>query len=128
MLLVRRGRAPALGEWSLPGGAQKLGETAVAAARREVREETGVEIGAAVLVAVVDSIHRDAAGRVEYHYTIVEYAAEWAAGEPVAGGDVTAAVWAELDGLGVYGLGDEMLRVIGTARQGLLRCSGAGDG
>ena len=60
VLLVRRGKPPAAGEWSIPGGGQELGETAEAAARRELREETGLEVKSLTLVANVDSIHRDA--------------------------------------------------------------------
>ena len=59
VLLVRRGRPPSEGKWSLPGGAQKLGETAEAAARRELFEETGLQVGALRLVAHADSIHPD---------------------------------------------------------------------
>jgi ADP-ribose pyrophosphatase YjhB (NUDIX family) len=115
VLLVRRARPPALGEWSLPGGAQKLGETAEAAARREVLEETGITVGALQLAAIVDSIHRDAAGAAEYHYTIIDFAAPWRAGVPTAGDDVSAAVWAPLADLAPFGLWSEALRVIGVA-------------
>jgi ADP-ribose pyrophosphatase YjhB (NUDIX family) len=66
VLLVRRGRPPASGAWSLPGGRQELGETAEACARRELLEETGVTAGPLTLIGYVDSIHRDAAGRIEY--------------------------------------------------------------
>lgn len=117
VLLVRRGRPPSLGQWSLPGGAQELGETAEAAARRELWEETGLSVGALHLAANVDSIHHDAEGRIRFHYTILDFAARWQGGEPVAGGDVTEAVWARLDGLEAFGLWDEAIRVIGVARR-----------
>lgn len=124
VLLVRRGRAPALGQWSLPGGAQRLGETTEAAARRELVEETGLAVGALHLAACVDSIHRDDAGRIEFHYTIVDFAAAWQAGEPTAGDDVTDArffAFAAVDGLGLW---SEAVRVIAVARR--LLSSGAG--
>ncbi|HTW26427.1 MAG TPA: NUDIX hydrolase [Acetobacteraceae bacterium] len=117
VLLVRRGRAPALGQWSLPGGAQELGETAEAAARRELEEEAGLAVGTLHLAANVDSIHRDAAGRIRFHYTILDFAARWRDGEPVAGGDVSAVAWAPVDRLANYELWDEALRVIGIARR-----------
>ncbi len=97
VLLARRGRAPRLGEWSIPGGAQDLGETVFEAAVREVREETGVAIRPTGLVTVVDAIARDAEGRVQYHYTLVEVAAEWVGGEISCGDDALEAVWATLE-------------------------------
>ncbi len=117
VLLVRRGKAPSLGAWSLPGGAQELGETAEQAARRELFEETGLEVGALALAANVDTIHRDTSGRVQFHYTIIDFAARWISGEPVGATDVSEAVWAPLDDLEPYGLWSEAHRVIGIARR-----------
>lgn len=127
VLLVRRAKPPAAGSWSLPGGAQELGETAEQAARRELLEETGLHAGPLHLVANVDSIHRDEAGRVRFHYTILDFAAAWTGGEPVAGGDVSDAVFAPLDGLAPYALWDEAHRVIGIARR-LVSFDGAATG
>jgi len=117
VLLVRRGKAPAAGQWSIPGGAQELGETAETAARRELLEETGLVSGPLQLAAHVDSITRDADGRVQYHYTILDFATAWQGGELVAGGDVTAAEFAPLDRLGPYALWSEAHRVIAAARR-----------
>lgn len=117
VLLARRGRAPALGAWGLPGGAQELGETAEAAARRELREETGLTAGDLLLAANVDSIHRDAAGRVQYHYTIIDFAGLHAGGILAPGDDAADLVWAPLEGLAPYALWSEVHRVIGIARR-----------
>jgi 8-oxo-dGTP diphosphatase len=125
VLLARRGRAPALGQWSLPGGAQRLGETAEEAARRELMEETGLSVGALHLVANVDSIHRDEDGRVQYHYTILDFAAAWQGGEPRAQGDVTDARFVAFADLESLGLWSEALRVIRLAQRALSSGGGA---
>ncbi|WP_456306678.1 NUDIX hydrolase [Limobrevibacterium gyesilva] len=121
VLLVRRGRPPNVGAWSLPGGAQELGETAEDAARRELLEETGLDVGPLHLAANVDSIHRDDDGRVRYHYTIIDFAAEWRGGEPVAGDDITEVAWATFDRFDDFALWSEARRVIAIAR-GLVGC------
>jgi ADP-ribose pyrophosphatase YjhB (NUDIX family) len=117
VLLVRRGKPPNVGAWTLPGGAQELGETTEQAARRELQEETGIAVGDLVFAAAVDSIRRDEAERVQYHYTIIDFCARWIAGEPFAGSDVTEAVWAPLDGLDAYDLWSEAHRVIARSRE-----------
>ncbi len=129
VLLVRRARPPGLGQWSLPGGAQELGETAEAAARRELREETGLDAGPLRLVAHVDNIDRDAAGRIRYHYTILDFAGPWVGGTPRPGDDVSEAVFAPLERLDTYGLWAPALQVIGEARKvGALPQTPPGDG
>lgn len=116
VLLIRRGRPPRLGEWSLPGGAQELGETVEQAARRELAEETGLApAGRLVLLDVVDAIERDERGRVRFHWTLIDFAAEAGPGEPVPGGDCTAAMWAPLDALARFALWSRTAAVIAQA-------------
>ncbi len=119
VLLVQRGRPPRLGQWSLPGGAQHLGERAEAAARRELREEAEIEVGPLELAAVVDAVVRDDEGRVRFHYTIVDYCARWAAGEARPGDDVAAVAWALPEELPTFDLTPDVLRVIALARSRL---------
>lgn len=119
VLLVRRGKPPRLGTWSLPGGAQHVGETAEEAARRELREEAGIEVGAMAFALVVDAITPDDDGRTLYHYTIIDFAAHWQSGDAVAGDDVSAVVWAMPEDLAVYDLTPATHRAIAAARVAL---------
>ena len=117
VLLARRGNPPAAGAWSLPGGAQELGATAEETARRELFEETGLKVGDLVLAGHVNSIHRDEAGRVQFHYTILDFAARYAGGEARAGGDITDIAWAAAAEFDAYDLWPEARRIIGVARR-----------
>ena len=76
VLLVLRGKAPAEGMWAIPGGSVNLGETLQAAAEREVFEETGLYIKAGAVIYSFEKIQRDQAGRVQFHYVILDLAAE----------------------------------------------------
>lgn len=116
VLLVRRGRPPRMGSWSLPGGAQHVGETAQEAARRELLEETGIEVGPLLLADVIDAVTRDDSGRVRFHYTIVDFCGHWTAGEARAGDDVDAVAWAAPAALEGYALTREAQAVITLAR------------
>lgn len=120
VLLIRRGKPPGAGQWSLPGGRQELGETAEAAARRELREETGLECSTLTMVAHADSITSDETGRIEYHYTILDFAGRYEGGEAIPGDDAAACAWVSPDELAAYDLWDEILRVIGVARKAQL--------
>ena len=73
ILLVRRGREPLRGMWSLPGGLLELGETTEEGIAREVLEETGLRVRPAQIVTTVDRILRDENGVVRYHYVLVEW-------------------------------------------------------
>jgi 8-oxo-dGTP diphosphatase len=98
VLLIKRGTPPRLGQWSLPGGRLEWGETTASAALRELREETGVEAQLLGLVDVVDGLFTAAAtGETTRHYLMIDYAARWTAGEPVAGDDAAQARFVSLD-------------------------------
>lgn len=85
VLLIRRGKPPRLGQWSIPGGRVEMGETVAAAALRELAEETGVEAELLGLIDVVDHIGDGA------QMVLIDYAARWIAGEPVGGDDASEA-------------------------------------
>ncbi|MGB9154524.1 MAG: NUDIX hydrolase [Alphaproteobacteria bacterium] len=112
VLLIQRKNPPAQGQWSLPGGKQQVGETIFEAAVREVREETGVEVEPLGIITALDAITRDAAGKVEYHYTLVEVAAEWRAGEALADDDALGVRWVLPDEVEKLCAWSEVARVV----------------
>jgi 8-oxo-dGTP diphosphatase len=98
VLLIKRGTPPRLGQWSLPGGRLERGETTVVAALRELAEETGVEAELLGLVDVVDGLFTSReTGATTRHYVMIDYAARWISGEPVAGDDAAEARFVSLD-------------------------------
>jgi 8-oxo-dGTP diphosphatase len=104
VLLVRRGQPPAEDLWAIPGGSVEIGETLQEAVEREILEETGIQIRALKPIYTFDVIDRDAAGKVRFHYVIVDLAADYIRGEPVPGDDALDARWVsagEISGLEV---------------------------
>lgn len=93
VLLIQRGRAPQRGLWSLPGGALEVGETIADGLRREIREETGLEIHVGPLVAVFERILHDQDAAVEYHYVLLDYLCRHEGGELTAGDDASDSAW-----------------------------------
>lgn len=119
VLLVRRGKPPRIGQWSLPGGAQHVGERAEEAARRELREEASIEVGQMALAYVFDAINQDEDGRALYHYTIIDFAAHWLEGEARAGDDVSEVAWVLPHELHAYDLTEAAHEAISAARLAL---------
>ena len=120
VLLIRRGREPMLGAWSLPGGVLEVGETTAEGVAREVWEETGLKVRPVEMIATLDRILRDDAGRVQFHYVLIEWMCvvnEGQATELVCGDDATAAVWARRSEIysETYGLTEPTLGVIEKA-------------
>lgn len=104
VLLIRRGKEPRRGEWSIPGGAVELGERVRDAALREFREECGGQIDLRDLVEVVDIFIPDGAGQLKYHYIVIDYCAEWRGGDLTLSDELLDARWVrshELDQLGL---------------------------
>lgn len=115
VLLIERGKGALKGRWSLPGGHVEPGETAAAAALREVAEETSITAEMAGFVDLHELILRDPKGRLSAHYMIAVFAARWRAGEPVAGEDATAARFVPLDEVASYPLTEGAAALIDKA-------------
>jgi len=112
-LLVQRGKPPAESQWAIPGGSIELGESLQEAAEREIREEAGIVIRAGDPVFAFDTVRRDDAGRIRFHYVIVDVAAEYVSGELKAGDDAADARWVssdEIDDLSINVLTRDVLR------------------
>jgi len=115
VLLVKRAHEPLKGQWSLPGGAVEVGESLEAGLVREVREETCLDVAVGPVVEVLDRISRDANGRVEYHFVIVDYLCRVAGGTATCGSDAEDIEWARRDDLARYRLTSAATAVIAKA-------------
>lgn len=116
VLLVRRATEPLKGEWSVPGGVLELGEKLHDGVRREVLEETGLEIEPQQVLEVFDSIFNDEQGRTQYHYVLVDYLCSVTVGEERAGSDVSEVRWVKEADLAAMQLRESIERVV---RKGL---------
>ena len=116
IVLIKRGNPPRVGAWSLPGGAQDLGETVKEGIIREVKEETGLDVKVLEIIDVVDSINRDPDGRIKYHYTLVDACVVETGGTLKAGSDAIEAQWFSIkETEGLY-LWSETNRIITKAK------------
>jgi len=113
VLLVKRRFEPLAGQWSLPGGAVDVGETLEACVIRELHEETGLEVEVGQVIEVFDRIMHDAAGRVQYHYVLVDYVCRPVGGTLAAASDVADVAWAEPRALPGFSLTDKATEIIG---------------
>jgi mutator protein MutT len=114
VLIVKRAHEPRKGEWSLPGGCVELGETLVDALKREVKEETGLEVDVGPMIELFDRVHW-LDGRVQYHFVIADYVCTPCGGTLRAADDATDVAWVERAELERYGVNEHAMRVIRTA-------------
>jgi len=111
VLLIRRGSEPLKGAWSIPGGMLELGEELAEGVRRELQEETGLDVKPLEVLAVFDRVFREGP-RVRYHYVIVDYACRLKGGRLRSASDVLDARWVRREDLPQYHLSEKATSVL----------------
>ena len=119
--LIKRGKAPLLGEWSIPGGILELGETVRQGAEREALEETGLVVRASELLGVFDRVVLDGEKRCQYHYVLIDFLCERISGELHAAGDASDTRWFTPDEISKLLLPEDTTRVIQAGLEKALR-------
>ena len=117
VLLIRRAKEPRKGQWSLPGGRLEFGETLIEGVRREVREETGLEVEILGLIDVAETIRDAEAGAANDHFVLIDYSARVISGTAVAASDAAEARWFALAELDALPLWSEMRRIIALSAE-----------
>jgi 8-oxo-dGTP diphosphatase len=115
ILLVERGKEPLKGYWSIPGGIVETGEKLEEGVRREVLEETGLEVEPFSMFEIFERIIPDAEGKPEYHYVLIDYLCRRLNGEPAAASDANRVAWVSEPELGGYRITEGTLAVIERA-------------
>lgn len=131
LVLVRRGAAPLIGKWSVPGGLIHLGESMEDAVIREVDEECGLRVRPQGVCGVIDRIILEdqpsgvGSPRVRYHWIIIDFLAVVVAGTLRAGSDAAEARWVRVEDLARYdttdGLADMIQRALTLQQGGSIR-------
>ncbi len=119
VLLVRRGNEPLRNQWSIPGGVLEIGETLRAGAAREALEETGLVVEPGPVLDAVDSIFRDAGGRPQYHYVLVDLLCRVVSGALQAGTDVSEAQWFSENELATISIAEPAAGILRKALKGI---------
>jgi ADP-ribose pyrophosphatase YjhB (NUDIX family) len=112
VVLVKRAHPPLQAQWSIPGGVLEVGELVREAAIREAREETGLTVEPGDLLGVYDRVLRDASGRVQYHYVLVDFLCRRVAGELAAASDAAEVRWFTREELPALNLAEDTFDVI----------------
>jgi 8-oxo-dGTP diphosphatase len=123
-LLIRRGAPPLEGQWSIPGGMLETGETLIEGVRRELLEETGLEVRVGELIEVFERINPDASGKTQFHFIVLDYLCETDSDSACAGSDVSDVAWATPAELKKFSLTETATRIIQKAFE---RAQGGSD-
>ncbi|MEM3506619.1 MAG: NUDIX hydrolase [Candidatus Bathyarchaeia archaeon] len=102
VLLVKRKHEPGKGLWSIPGGLVELGETVREAVKREVKEETGLDVEVVKLIDVVDNIIKDEQNRIKFHYILIDFLVSIIRGECKPTSDASEIKWFKYNELTNY--------------------------
>ncbi|MBN2089373.1 NUDIX hydrolase [candidate division KSB1 bacterium] len=112
ILLIQRAKEPKKGLWALPGGMVNLGEPIRSAAIREVKEECSIDIELQDIVSVIDLIDKDTDGKIKYHFVLIDFLAEYVAGELQPASDALDAAWISPADLSNYNIPELTKKVI----------------
>ena len=115
LLIVERAKEPLKGYWSIPGGILETGEKLEEGIRREVLEETGLEVEPLSVFEIFERIIPDAEGKPEYHYVLIDYLCRAVGGHLAAASDVSGVAWVSQQNLSRYRLTEGTLAVIERA-------------
>lgn len=115
LLIVERASEPFKGYWSLPGGILETGEKLETGVRREVREETGLEVEPLSVFEIFERIIADAEGKAEYHYVVIDYLCRRVGGHLASASDASGVAWVSEQSLRDYRLTDGTLSVVERA-------------
>ncbi len=118
ILLARRKTDPGKGYWAVPGGLVELGETLEEAVKREMLEETGLEVVPLYPIYADTVLVRDSDGRVKYHYVLVDLLCKQVGGRLRPGGDVKEVRWVDLNHALRLRLADSTKRLIESLTSG----------
>jgi 8-oxo-dGTP diphosphatase len=116
ILLVKREKDPGKGRWSIPGGLLELGELLRDGAKRETKEETGIDVDIIALLDVIDNIVRDEEGKVSYHYVLIDFLGHRAGGDLHPGTDAKEARWASIQELDILTTTMTLRRLVEKAK------------
>lgn len=121
ILIIKRGSEPGKGLWSIPGGVVELGEHLHQALRREVKEETGLEILPLELLDVFEVLDHDSSGSLRYHYIIIDYLAKSCGGELKASTDASEVRWVSLNNISSYNVTRSLRLLLDRYRYKLIK-------
>ena len=111
-LLIKRAADPDKGLWSIPGGIVEIGEKAEDAARREVKEETNLDVDVIEVLDVINKIVMDEESRVKFHFIIIDYLAEFKEGALKASSDALDARWVSSEEFLLYELSPTLIQLL----------------